>query len=395
MTQPLPNPTAKSAPADAASRLELGNFFQPAGPRQNSAGFDSFLPKEDFKDRTEKTEAKEKPQKNKKTEPDVICAEVQVPQTANPQLDSKPTLEGTPANTQQPIENTPELQTPAAKQESPHTESHAAEPDPESHAAESDTENTPDRTDEVPQKIEDEVVAEESERKVSDENPVADGMEVASNETDMVSLASIEDSVLSPLAPARDPLVTSSNRFSVSAALSERSAIAAISASSGEGGNSASLQGNPNLASPQHNAASKSEATATVLKNFAAELEKFRQSGQSQVQLELNVSENDTVKVRLQMRGDELRSTFITDSPELRDALQKAWPEFAQSSRDRGFRFGDPSFQNAYSQNDSPSQGRQGARDREANSEFAIPAKSTTSPRRAVTPAAARPALWA
>ena len=55
MTQPLPNPTAKSAPADAASRLELGNFFQPAGPRQNSVGFDSFLPKEDFKDRTEKT----------------------------------------------------------------------------------------------------------------------------------------------------------------------------------------------------------------------------------------------------------------------------------------------------------------------------------------------------
>jgi flagellar hook-length control protein FliK len=220
-------------------------------------------------------------------------------------------------------------------------------------------------------------------------------MEVAPNETDMVSLASIEDSVLSPLAPARDPLVTSSNRFSVAAALSERSAITAISASSGEGGNSASLQGNPNLASPQHTAASKSEATATVLKNFAAELEKFRQSGQSQVQLELNVSENDTVKVRLQMRGDELRSTFITDSPELRDALQKAWPEFAQSSRDRGFRFGDPSFQNAYSQNESSSQGRQGARDREANSEFAIPAKSTTSPRRAVTPAAARPALWA
>ena len=385
MTQPLPNPTAKSAPADAASRLELGNFFQPAGPRQNSAGFDSFLPKEDFKDRTEQAEANEKARKNKKTEPDVICAEPQVPQTANPRLDSKPSLEGTPANTQQPAESTAELQA-AATQESPHSESHPAEPD---------TENTPDRSDDVIQKLEEEAVAEESQREISDENPVADGMEVAPNETDMVSLASIEDSVLSPLAPARDPLVTSSNRFSVSAALSERSAIAAISASSGEGGNSASLQGNPNLASPQHNAASKSEATATVLKNFAAELEKFRQSGQSQVQLELNVSENDTVKVRLQMRGDELRSTFITDSPELRDALQKAWPEFAQSSRDRGFRFGDPSFQNAYSQNESSSQGRQGARDREANSEFAIPAKSTTSPRRAVTPAAARPALWA
>ena len=73
------------------------------------------------------------------------------------------------------------------------------------------------------------------------------------------------------------------------------------------------------------------------------------------MQLDLKVSDHEEIKIRLTFRGGEIRSTFITESPELRDALQKAWPEFSQNSRDRGHRFSDPAFQQAFQDNDANS----------------------------------------
>jgi hypothetical protein len=106
----------------------------------------------------------------------------------------------------------------------------------------------------------------------------------------------------------------------------------------------------------------RSAEASAVLKNLSVELEKFKQTGKSRMELDLQVSETETLKIRLHLRGNEIRSTFITESPELREALQKSWPEFAQNNRDKGFRFGDPSFQNPYSQNESFAQKRENQR---------------------------------
>ncbi|MBU6182752.1 MAG: hypothetical protein KGR46_08070 [Verrucomicrobia bacterium] len=230
-------------------------------------------------------------------------------------------------------------------------------------------------------------------------NPVVDGMETAPNDSEMISLATMDEVESGSTVAAREPLVTSSHRFSVAAAIGERVGLAAISAS---GNSSESQLGQAGTGSPQgqvnitqSNFNQSSQAAQSVLKNLGAELEKFRQSGESQVQLEIHVSDSESVKVRLNLRAGELRSTFITDSAELREALQKAWPEFSQTSRDRGFRFGDPSFQNAFSQNDSPSQGRQRQTDRENT--FELPSLSKTPARHpaSTAPSNGRAALWA
>jgi hypothetical protein len=86
----------------------------------------------------------------------------------------------------------------------------------------------------------------------------------------------------------------------------------------------------------------------SLFKTLSTEVEKFQQTGQTNVQLDLKVSDHEEIKIRLTLRGGEIRSTFITESPELRDALQKAWPEFSQNSRDKGHRFSDPAFQQAF-----------------------------------------------
>jgi flagellar hook-length control protein FliK len=98
-------------------------------------------------------------------------------------------------------------------------------------------------------------------------------------------------------------------------------------------------------------AATASSQASALFKTLAPELDKFKQTGNSQIQLDLPVGEQESVRIKLSLRGGEIRSTFITESPELREALQKAWPEFSQNSRDRGYRLGDPAFQQGFQEN--------------------------------------------
>jgi flagellar hook-length control protein FliK len=67
------------------------------------------------------------------------------------------------------------------------------------------------------------------------------------------------------------------------------------------------------------------------------------------------------VKIRLSLRAGEIRSTFITESPELREALQKAWPDFTATHRAQGIRFGESQFQDSFARNQDAAseQGRQ------------------------------------
>lgn len=202
---------------------------------------------------------------------------------------------------------------------------------------------------------------------IEDSSDASSGMKSAASEHDMVSLATFED-IQSSVAPkaASELSITSANRLSVMPSLSERAAISSTE-NTGSGGDTPSenfLAGNPALMATNGNFAFQKTAASqasSLLKSLAPEIEKFQQTGHSQVQLELPVGDNESVKIRLSLRGGEIRSTFITESPELREALQKAWPDFTANHRAQGVRFGDSQFQDSFAHNQDAAsdQGRQ------------------------------------
>jgi hypothetical protein len=209
---------------------------------------------------------------------------------------------------------------------------------------------------------------------LEDSKDPSSGMKSAASEHDMVSLATFEDFQASPAPKAAGELsITSTNRLSVMPSLSERAAISSTE-NIGAGGDTPSENfstGNPALMATNGNFAFQKTAASqasSLLKSLAPEIERFQQTGHSQVQLELPVGDNESVKIRLSLRGGEIRSTFITESPELREALQKAWPDFTANHRAQGVRFGDSQFQDSFAHNhDAASdQGRQREYQREA-----------------------------
>lgn len=220
---------------------------------------------------------------------------------------------------------------------------------------------------------------------IEDSENSANGMKTATREDDMVSLATFEDTQASATPKvASEPAITSANRLSTMALLSERMAISSTE-NAGSGADTSSgnfAAGNPALiASNGNNSVHKTAESqaSSLLKTLAPELEKFQQTGKSQIQLELPVGENESVKIRLNLRAGEIRSTFITESPELREALQKAWPDFTATHRSQGIRFGESQFQDSFArQQDATSdQGRQRQQQTQA---FAsdIPSKQQT-----------------
>jgi hypothetical protein len=202
---------------------------------------------------------------------------------------------------------------------------------------------------------------------IEDSEDSANGMKTATREDDMISLATFEDTQASATPKvASEPAITSANRLSTMALLSERTAISSTeNAGSGADTPSGNFEaGNPALiASNGNNSVYKTAESqaSSLLKTLAPELEKFQQTGKSQIQLELPVGENESVKIRLNLRAGEVRSTFITESPELREALQKAWPDFTATHRSQSIRFGESQFQDSFArQQDATSdQGRQ------------------------------------
>ncbi len=202
------------------------------------------------------------------------------------------------------------------------------------------------------------------------------GMENALNDSEMISIATSDAMEFGELpsngvSPISSPVVNS-----LAATMADESSVSPIGATSGSSESSLGnfSQGAGAASAPLLNTlgskVSRSSETTAIFKTLSIESEKLKQTGQSQIDLELPISDTESVKIRLQVRGEEIRSVFITESPELRQALQKSWGEFAQSSRERGFRFGDPTFQNPFSQNNSASeqgQERGQSRDQQAD----------------------------
>ena len=145
----------------------------------------------------------------------------------------------------------------------------------------------------------------------------------------------------------------------------------------------------------------RTQEASSVFKNVGLEMEKMKEAKMSSVQIDLQISQTETVKIRLHLQGNELRSTFITTSPDLREALQKYWPEFAHSTPMRDFRFANPDFQSPPSQNESFSQGQRRDSQTSEQNTTPYPSPSTRSqrlatPQRPINPNTNdRVSLWA
>jgi flagellar hook-length control protein FliK len=176
----------------------------------------------------------------------------------------------------------------------------------------------------------------------------------------MISLTTF-DEIQGSVTPnmGQESAITSVSRLA-SVASFDRSTVTSISGSNADSESNFSqlMSGNPLAMMPadaRSNSASPTAKASALFKALPLELEKFKQSGQSQIQLDLPVSDSESVRIRLNIRAGEIRSTFITESPELRDALQKAWPEFSATHRTQNLQFGESNFQDGLArQNNTP-----------------------------------------
>ena len=341
MTSPLPASQTKpgTSPERSLDGQGLFQFQNPANGAQ-LAPFESLIPKDDPREQREKeleeTEAAKK--RRKAQDAAMIAAQTQ---QQNP-LDTKPQADAEIAN--QPTQQT----------EQPHSESLT----PATHSL-----KQKENQDNAEQEIEAEISSEKKEADSTYSNILdkgkntSDGMENAGMGDEMISLKTVDEMQGGQIpGMGRESSITSVSRLASVAAL-DRSAVTSISGDTADSNFSQLTSGNPSLPNPSETRSQSASPTAkatSLLKSLPIELEKFKQSGQSQIQLDLPVGENESVRIRLNIRAGEIRSTFITESPELREALQKAWPEFTATHRSPTLQFGESNFQDGLSrQNDA------------------------------------------
>jgi hypothetical protein len=92
---------------------------------------------------------------------------------------------------------------------------------------------------------------------------------------------------------------------------------------------------------------------ARVLEHLETTLAKYRPNVPPHLEVNVDLQGGDTLQVRLDLRGDALLSTFRTDSPELRLALQRAWPDFVERSQQNGLNLAPASFDSPGMSSDS------------------------------------------
>jgi hypothetical protein len=345
MNSPIHSQPVKSADA-ASTREQNKGFFMPIIPAgMNSPSFDSFIPRENLDDRrTKEIEEEEKEKKRNNAQQASVALSTPQPPSDPSSITDDVSLESPTKDQRQPANSTSQSessQLPSRKGEtSKDTDAQNLQSHTSTEATSSDH---------------------SSELEISTE-PVTSGTDHAVENEDMISLAAMDPADAGqPIAVAKEASITTSGRLN-SFTVADRLATSSLT-SPGTNPNSdsnlgQSTTGSPTLAASAQtpkNTKSTDSTASSMLRSLRVEIEKFTQTNRSQLQLELPVSESESVKVRLSMRGNELHTVFVTESAELREALQKAWPEFSQNSRDRGFRFNDPAFQQSANQQNASS----------------------------------------
>jgi len=344
MTSPLPTPQAKSGSLEARNLDSTGLLQFATVPNGSQLpSFESFIPKNDQNEQQEKeVEEAEAAKKRKRTaDAALVVAPSQIPtQPDQPEL-AAPSLEGSPTR-QNPSDepNAPDVPTQSLKQKESQNKA-VKEIDSEIAQEKSESDSTYSSILDTAKKN-------------------AGGIENARNEDEMISLTTF-DEIQGSVTPnmGQESEITSVSRLA-SVASFDRSTVTSISGSNADSESNFSqlMSGNPLAMMPadaRSNSSSPTAKASALFKALPLELEKFKQSGQSQIQLDLPVSDSESVRIRLNIRAGEIRSTFITESPELRDALQKAWPEFSATHRTQNLQFGESNFQDGLArQNNTP-----------------------------------------
>lgn len=94
-------------------------------------------------------------------------------------------------------------------------------------------------------------------------------------------------------------------------------------------------------------------------------VERFSAGDRHAVQLQFSVGGAD-LAVRVELRGEEVRTTFRTDSPELRSALAHEWQASTPDNADRSVRIAAPVFASNESANFTAFSGDTASRQRDA-----------------------------
>ncbi|MEI6035170.1 MAG: hypothetical protein WCS65_12945, partial [Verrucomicrobiae bacterium] len=62
------------------------------------------------------------------------------------------------------------------------------------------------------------------------------------------------------------------------------------------------------------------------------------------IDIDVPLRDNETVRVRVELRSGEIHTTIRTDSPELREALEKSWTDFSAKTGERGLKLAEANF---------------------------------------------------
>ena len=365
MNSPIHSQPVKSADA-ASTREQNKGFFMPIIPAgMNSPSFDSFIPRENLDDRrTKEIEEEEKEKKRNNAQQASVALSTPQPPSDPSSITDDVSLESPTKDQRQPANSTSQSESSQLPSRKGETSKDTDAQNLQSHTSTGKGDSSKD-TD--AQNLQSHTSTEatssdhSSELEISTE-PVTSGTDHAVENEDMISLAAMDPADAGqPIAVAKEASITTSGRLN-SFTVADRLATSSLT-SPGTNPNSdsnlgQSTTGSPTLAASAQtpkNTKSTDSTASSMLRSLRVEIEKFTQTNRSQLQLELPVSESESVKVRLSMRGNELHTVFVTESAELREALQKAWPEFSQNSRDRGFRFNDPAFQQSANQQNASS----------------------------------------
>lgn len=395
---------AKTISAENAER-GMGNFFPFAGRGKNEGAnsFDSFLnAKEQHNDKADEDLAKvQDAKKRRKIAEAQALVSNQTAESVVTKLSSTPDLTTLPSTKNFGNSNFSEIHgqksaSTRVQEKEPLSKLDSHKEDQVSHQETNTASKSKDQSDQPPSEdqIKTEKISENGNSKdIPTEDSHPDGTKIADPTQDMISLSSMDSSEIGSVSATgnmpisydqidgeRAQMALAANNGlrghqSESNESSDQGDIEISGVSTGTriapvaesgGANQSSLNNfsqGASVAIPTpiittSNRLTRSADVSAVLKTLSVEMEKVKHSGQNRIELDLPVSDVESVKIRLHVRGEEIRTTFVTSSPELREALQKSWPEFASNQRDRNFRFSDPSFQNPTPQNNSFSQNR-------------------------------------
>jgi len=108
--------------------------------------------------------------------------------------------------------------------------------------------------------------------------------------------------------------------------------------------------GGPPAAASLQGAAARSSVAVTrtdiapLIEKVLAAAESISSSNRGHMDLDVPMQNNETVRVRIELRSGEIHATIRTDSPELREALEKSWPDFSVRTGERGIKLADANF---------------------------------------------------